>query len=391
MQNRQYYLHPYQTEYSTEVITSNGVEGQYHVVLANTVFYPEGGGQPADRGLINDIPVLHVYETADQQIVHILPQDPGQGEVLCRLDWQRRFYHMQHHTGQHLLSAVFYRKYNVQTMGFHLSEQYATLDLDIAVLTPELLTAAEQEVNRLVQQNLPVKIYFISAAECQQHALLRKQPQVDSDIRIVEIDNYDAVPCCGTHVANTGEIGLIKVIKTEKVRGMTRLYYRCGQEAYRDYQFKHDLVTNLANIFSSSDQDVLDRVMAELERKSELERELKNVKQQLFRYEANGLVAQAKGRVIIHYLDADADIDSAQILIKEILALGHFLVLVSVGNRVFLSHNLEDDLDCGALVKTHASEYGGRGGGKKDFAQVFFPSHDLLQQFVSSVETGVEK
>jgi len=392
MQNRQYYLNPYQTEYSTRIISAQPADGRYHVVLANTIFYPEGGGQPADSGTINGIPVLHVYETADHEVVHVLPQDPGTGQVVCQLDWPRRLYHMQHHTGQHLLSAVFYRIYDIQTVGFHLSTEYATVDLDTAALSPELLTAAELAINQLVQQNLAVKSYFITAAESMNPHLLRKLPQVDTDIRIVEIDGFDAVPCCGTHVTRTGDVGIVKVIKTERIRGLTRLYYRCGREALKDYQFKHDLVANLASLFSSSDHDVLDRVKAELERKSELERELKKARQLLLKHQAEQLVRQAAGNVLVHHLDPSAGVDSAPVLIHEILALGCFLVLAAVENRLFLAHNLEEeDLDCAALVKAFAPELGGRGGGRKDFAQVYFASSEQLEAFVARVRAVLDK
>lgn len=392
LQNRQYYRYPYQREYSTRIISSTAEGSEYHVVLANTIFYPEGGGQPADSGTINEIPILDVFETPDHRIVHVLPQDPGRGDALCKLDWPRRFYHMQHHTGQHLLSAVFFRVYSVQTAGFHLADDYATVDLDTASLSPELLKASELEVNKLVQQNLAVKSYFITAAECSEHSLLRKAPQVDSDIRIIEIDGFDAVPCCGTHVSHTGEVGMVKVIKTQRIRGLTRLYYRCGQEAFKDYQFKHDVITSLAVKFSSSDHDVLDRVNGELERKSELERELKKLRHKLLQVEAHQLAGRAAGRLVVHCLPADFGIDSAPVLINEILSLGCYLVLIAVENRLFLAHNLQDsDLDCAGFVKELAPLFDGRGGGKKDFAQVYFPSADKLEGFVSAVAAMLDK
>ncbi|HKM18390.1 MAG: alanyl-tRNA editing protein [Firmicutes bacterium] len=386
MQNRQYYLDPYQAEYRTEVTELGLADGHYQVILANTIFYPEGGGQPTDKGFINGIPVLHVYENSDQQVIHVLPEDPGFGRAVCVLDWQQRFYHMQHHTGQHLLSAVFYRKYGIQTMGFHLSEKYSTMDIETGALAKEQLMVAEQEVNHLIQQNLAVKSYFVPTTEAERMTLLRKPPQVDSDIRIVEIESFDAVPCCGTHVANTGEVGIVKVVKTERVRGMTRLYYRCGLEAFKDYQFKHDLVIGLANAFSNSEQDVLARVTAELEQKAELERELRRIKQQLLGYLAHELVAQAQGRLIVHHLDADQGLDAAPLLINEIFSRGRFLVLAAVGSRLFLSHNLEGGkLDLNDLVKKYGAEYGGRGGGKSDFAQVYFPSMGQLEAFIARI------
>lgn len=386
MQNRQYYLNPYQTVFQAKVTASEKSGDQYHIVLDNTIFYPEGGGQPSDSGFVDEIPVIDVYEQ-DGLVYHVLPELPKSNLVECRIDWQRRFYHMQHHTGQHLLSAIFFREFGYQTWGFHLSEDYSTLDITASDLPDELVKDAEIKVNRLIQADKSIKTYFISESVNQGTNLLRKEPQVDSSIRIVEISDYDAVPCCGTHLSTTGQVGLIKIMKTEKIRGMTRIYYRCGEAAFRDYQDKFETVAKLALMFSSSDQDVLARVTGELERKRELEQNYKTIKQQFLAYKAAEIVSQTESQLLVHHLGHHEDIDTAQSLAREILALGSFFVLITVGNRVLLSHNLNAEINCGLIVKNHGLPLGGRGGGKKDFAQVYFPSQTELDAFITTVKT----
>lgn len=386
MQNRQYYLNPYQVDYQTRVVSAAKIQDNYHVVLENTIFYPEGGGQPADTGFIENIPVLDVYE--QQGVVyHVLPTAPQNNPVNCRIDWDRRFYHMQHHTGQHLLSAAFFREFGWQTWGFHLSDEYSTLDITAGELPSAIIREAELKINRLIQADKAINTYFITDLAEVDPKLLRKEPQVNSEIRIVEIAGYDAVPCCGTHLSSTGQVGLLKIMKTEKIRNMTRIYYRCGERALIDYQDKFDAVSKLALMFSSAEQDVLERVAAELEAKRTAEQELKKVKQQLLAYLAEDLTKQSNGSIIVHHLDSGEEPETAQLLIREVLALGNYLVLAEVNNRVFLSHNLTSDLNCGEIVKEYGIPLGGKGGGKKDFAQIFFADRAKLQEFITVVKS----
>jgi len=381
LQNRQYYLDPYLKEYRTRVISSRELNGKYHVVLENTIFYPEGGGQPADRGLINQIPVEDVYEQ-DSQVVHVLAEPLHNTEVVCLLDWDRRFYHMQHHTGQHVISAVFYRLHQLQTCGFHLADEYSTVDIAAPDLSEDFLNNVELEINQLIQQDVAIKSFFTSKDQLSQ-LQLRKIPQVDSNIRIVEIDSFDAVPCCGTHLSSTGQVGLIKIMKVEKHRDFVRLYYRCGNRAFADYQGKHAIVTYLANLFSSADYDVLNRVNAALDDKRQLEQKYKNLKRTLLQFQALDLVRDTSGKTIVHRLCDDEDATNVQFLINTILALGHYFIVICVSNRVFLAHNLDTELDCGKLAIEASNRFGGRGGGKKEFAQVFFPTQEQLEQFIN--------
>ncbi len=386
MQTRKYYTRPYLTEYTTKLVSKTEINGQYHVVLKNTIFYPEGGGQPADNGFLNDIPVLDVYEK-DNQVFHILPQPITTAVVNCKINWERRFYHMQHHSGQHVMSAIFYRHYNYQTHGFHLGADYSTIDIATESNSTDFLTEAEEKINQLVQSNLPIKTYFVSETD-QLDLNLRKEPQVETDdIRLVAIEGVDAVPCCGTHLKRTGEIGLIKIIKTEKQKKLTRIYYRCGQAALKDYQLKHNTITKLAQLFSSADHHVFERVTAELDHKKQLENQIYKVQQQLFSYTAQELVNQADQGLILAPLEGEANLDLAQILIKEIHAITKALVLVIMENRIFLAQNLDSQLDCNDLIAKYGRPIGGRGGGRADFAQVYFPTQLKIEEFIAEIKS----
>lgn len=384
LQNRQYYLEPYQKEFTTNLKSSTMINDQYHVVLENTIFYPEGGGQPADTGLINDVKVLDVYEQ-DGIIYHICESEIQSQIVNCRIDWQRRHNHMQYHTGQHILSAIFYRHFNYQTCGFHLGSDYSTIDIDAERLTEEEILKAEQLVNDLIQKNVAITSYFINRDETNKFDL-RKQPQTATDIRIVELADFDSVPCCGTHLQNTGEVGLLKIIKAEKNKSLTRIYYHCGMKAFLDYQAKHNMIATIAEAFSTSESEVLNRVTTELNRKRELEQDYIQLQKQLMFYEAQDLISKNETNIIVTALEDHDSFDQAQNLANAILAQGNYLAMISVGQRLLITHNLETGLDCGQIIKEHGSKFGGRGGGGASFGQVYFPTKDQMDLFKNKLK-----
>lgn len=384
MQNRQYFIDPYLKEYSTKLVSSTKIDGKHHAVLANTIFYPEGGGQPGDLGYLNDTKVIDVYEQ-NGVIYHVCENEIKAPIVVCKLDWQRRFEHMQYHTGQHILSAILYRHFNYQTCSFHLGTNYSTIDIDTKKLTPKEIDEVENFVNNLIQDNVLIKSYFINPEEPTQLDL-RKQPQDLEDIRIVEITNFDSAPCCGTHLKTSGEVGLLKIIKTEKHKYLTRIYYHCGMKAFSEFQEKHKTITTLARLFSTSESGVLDRVTAELESKKELEHNYKKLQKQVFNLKAQSLVKKTKNNLIETTLDDQDSFDDAQHLADEILAQGPFTVIISVGNRLLITHNNKSGLHCGNLIKQFVQDFDGRGGGNASFGQVFFPSKNKMDQFIGQIK-----
>ncbi len=227
------------------------VNGQPAVILDRTAFYPEGGGQPSDRGALNRVEVVDVQtREADDEVLHILSAPLAEAAVTGVVDHTRRFDLMQQHTGQHILSQAFVHTASAETVSFHLnpdpSEGALTIDLSQAALTPAQIDRAEDFANTIVYENRPVIARFVDDEELQ--ALpLRKPPQVDRAIRIVEIQGFDWSACGGTHVARTGEVGVIKIVKVEKRGAETRVEFRCGQRALLDYRRKHQLISQAAS------------------------------------------------------------------------------------------------------------------------------------------------
>ncbi len=376
--NRTYYTDPFCTELRTTVTEVWPSDGKYHVILDDTIFYPTGGGQPNDLGTIAGVSVLDVFEK-DGQVVHVIDQPLTAELVELKLDWDRRFFHMQHHTGQHLLSAEFANTYGWETKGFHLGENYTTIDITTPELNADTIRQVEEAVNQLIYQDLEIKDYLVTSEEAARLPV-RKAPTVDENIRIVEIDGFDYSPCGGTHLKTTGQIGVLKIIKAEKYKGMTRVYFLCGLKALADYQEKHNIVQELGSELSVTAAEIVERVRNESAARRELEDQLKEIQSKLWEYQAEELTAEAKGAVVFHTIDGDS-MEEAQAMARFITSKGSFFAVIQAGNRLVLAHSLGSELHCGNLVKEHAVPLGGRGGGSAKQAQVFFQDSSNLQQF----------
>ena len=220
------YLDKFKAEVTGVAARKNGWE----ISLSRTAFYPESGGQPADQGWINDVRVVNVLDTAEGP-VHIAAAENlsvGQ-EVQCRIDWDRRFDFMQHHTGQHILSQAFLETSGAETVSFHLSSDSATIDLSVESLSEEKIQEAEARANSAVTKNLEISVYQINS-ENQKDLPIRKPSTRQGAVRIVEIGKWDYSPCGGTHCRFTGEVGLIKVTRLERIRKQLRIHFSCGDD-----------------------------------------------------------------------------------------------------------------------------------------------------------------
>lgn len=373
-----YYTQPYLQELETHVLSQHQEGGQYLVVLAETIFYPTGGGQPHDLGTINDLPLLDVFEQ-DGIIYHVLPAPLESNVAKAVLDWPRRFDHMQQHSGQHLLSAVFQDEFAYRTESFHLGAEYCSIDISTPQLSQDEQNLVEKRVNELILQNLPVTTYTLQPEDFGR-VPLRKIPDREGPLRIVEIQNYDYSPCSGTHVERTGQIGLLKIIKTEKYKGMTRVYFLCGGRALADYGWKHQVCTNLVGLLAVPEAGLEERIKSELERKRELERQLEELRSELMDFRAKELVRAGTGPYFLEL--PGASVEEAQKLSRAILNLTQAVVAVNLGDRLVLAHNLPDGPALGQLIKEKAPSFGGLGGGSPTAAQVFFPDPAQLQCFL---------
>ncbi|MEK4109516.1 alanyl-tRNA synthetase [Paenibacillus sp. DS2363] len=376
MTQKIYYDSAYTREWHTTITGRVDKEDGVYVTLAETAFYPHGGGQPCDLGQIAGIAVLDV-NIEDGEVWHKLERTPEETEVHCEIDWERRFDHMQQHTGQHLLSAITLKLTEAMTLSFHLGTEYDTIDVAAAELGANQLTAIEQEVNRQIYRNARINTSWVTAEEAAQLPLV-KQPTVTEDIRIVEIEGVEYNACGGTHVSATGEIGIIKLLKTEKVKGGTRIYFKCGTRALNEFTSTQNVLNSIMVKLKTSKDELLERIeKMELEQK-QLQTELNAVKTTNDAYYAEELLAARQGLVIAQVFE-DKSLKDMQSLATKLTADHEGLVLfasISEAKVVLAQNGQPPEWACGPFFKGNLGAYQGKGGGSEKMAQAGFASSE---------------
>ena len=388
MTEKLFYKDPYICEAQCEVENIIEKEGKFHVALKTTPFYPEGGGQPSDLGFIDNIRVEYVYEE-DENIYHVMSEKPTNNLVECKVDYERRVDHIQQHSGEHLMSAAFFKLFNVSHSGFHLGEEYVTIDMNMKDITEAMLESAENEANSYVFRNEPVKTYNLTKEEALKLPL-RKEIKAEGIIRMVQMgENIDYSACCGTQVNRTGEVGIIKIIKGEKYKGMTRVYIKCGWRALKDYASKHAYITELARGFSVEDSEVINKVKSQNEEIAALKKQVSNLYGKIASSEAEVLIEKSDSKFIIgEYMEESFDfLEKIYEYLKE---KDYILILTSIKDkRLLLAHNGTFDFQCGKLFKEKLKEFNGRGGGNPKRAQANFADEASLRSFVNYLKENL--
>ena len=245
---RLYYENAYRAEFEATLLQVTEYEGKPAVLLDATCFYPTSGGQPHDLGTLNGVQIVDVVE-AGEDILHLLATPLAPGPVRGIIDWNRRFDHMQQHSGQHILSQAFERELQADTVSFHLGNASSTIDVTLGSLDWDLAARIEELTNRIVFEDRPVTVREYSAAEVGALAL-RKAPIDKGIIRVVTVQDFDVCACGGTHVRATGEVGCIHIRGWERRRGQVRVEFLCGWRALHDYRTENVTCQDLANRFS---------------------------------------------------------------------------------------------------------------------------------------------
>jgi alanyl-tRNA synthetase len=222
-------------------------DGRWAVILDRTYFYPTGGGQEHDTGWLGEGRVVEVYKQGEPAlVVHVIDRQLPEGNCLARIDAERRLRHRQHHTAQHLLTQCFLRLYDLETLSANINGYTpSTLDLPAAELSVDQLDQAELLANRVVFEDRLVRAQFVDPAELERLAL-RRQPKVSQNIRLVEIEDFDATPCGGTHCNSTGQIGLLKILRSERMAERLRIHFIAGLQALEMFRQSYATLTSLA-------------------------------------------------------------------------------------------------------------------------------------------------
>jgi alanyl-tRNA synthetase len=374
MTNRIYYTEPYRTSFDATVALCEVTADGGHVVLDRTAFYPTSGGQPHDTGTLGGRRVLDVSDLDDGTVLHVVDGPLAVGaEVHGEIDWLRRFEHMQQHTGQHVLSAVFDRRSNARTESFHLGAAASTIDLAREV-TPAEIAAVEDEANRLVWEDRAVTIRFVTAEEAT--ALpLRKPPARDGSLRLIEIEDVDLSACGGTHVSRTGGIGIIAVSGWEKFRGGTRVEFLCGVRVLRRFRLLRDAFQSALRHLSVAPEELaaaVERLQAE---NKTIARDLRSVQERLAVHEGHALAARGvrvgSRLIVVEALDGWDAVTLKSMAMAAAQEPGAAVVLFSATSPalVVAARHPDAGVDASAILKALVARFGGKGGGKPDLAQ----------------------
>jgi alanyl-tRNA synthetase len=362
-----YEREPFLRSLETGVVRAGEERGRPFLVLAHTILYPEGGGQPADRGWIGRVPVEDV-RTVDGEVRHYLAGAAPTGRVLVEVDWPRRFDHMQQHTGQHLLTAMAEQRFGWHTTAFHLGEQLSDIELDTPKIAPDQIAQLEDAVAAEVRAARPVTARRVSPEE---YAALpvrtRGLPEgFAGDIRLVEIAGIDLNTCGGTHVRSTAEIEGVKLLGTEGMRGGTRLFYVAGTRLRRLLGAHHERSAKLRQLVGTSDEELPSGVSAKLDQLKEAQRAVKGLEEELAVACARALAAGPDPVVHAHW--AERDLPFLQRVAREVGRLAPARVaLLTAGEgdqgAFVLCAGEGATIDMAAAGRKVAEILGGRGGG----------------------------
>ena len=361
-------------ECTATVLACEEKDGKFLVELDRTVIFPEGGGQLSDRGKINDVNVLHVSEK-EGRIFHECDQPVEVGaQVTVTLDWAVRLDRMQQHCGEHILSFVCWKLFDSQNIGFHMNENFVTVDLDKA-LTEEELLQVEQATNAIIWENRPINVLNLESEEAAKLPMRKFNANLKGILRIVAVEGADVCTCCGTHPPFTGMVGCMKIIRAERRKQGQRLEILCGARAMADYAKKNDILHNLATNLSSKVDEVPERFAKMKEEISNLTEVVKEKTAKLLDIELQetlaGAEVRADGAKLLHLVLDDAK--NGKNLMPKLGALENVVsvVLAVQPERIsyFVALGKHTAGDCRAYIKLLNDTFGGRGGGKPDGAQ----------------------
>jgi alanyl-tRNA synthetase len=371
---RLYYTDSYLAEFDATILRVEPHGDHRAAILDRTAFYPTSGGQPFDIGQLGSATVIDVVEGDDGVIRHVIGGDlePG-GPVHGTIDWDRRFEHMQQHTGQHVLSAAFDRVAGARTESFHLGSVSSTIDLN-RTLSASDIERAEDAANRIVWEDHPVTVRFASAEEAA--ALpLRKESLRMGTLRLIEVPGFDISACGGTHVNRTGAIGTIVVASSERFRGGTRVEFLCGARAVRVYRALRDAMAasvRLVSVLPSELPEGIERLQAEAK---ELRRQIKDLQSRLAGFEGAALADTVQSYGNVRGVVAAVE-GTDQAALKALAAMitsrnAHVAALFSAPgpSAAVIARGADSTVDCAALLKKVIERFGGKGGGRPDLAQ----------------------
>jgi alanyl-tRNA synthetase len=369
------------SKFDAQVVETLEFNARQAVVLDQTAFYPEGGGQPCDFGVLNGLAVEDVQADKDGRVLHFLANGStlkAGDNVAGEINWQRRREMMQQHTGQHIISQAFFQLYGAETRGFRINDRLTEIDLTLELQPEEIeqaIACAEELANNIIFDNREIRVHEVTIEEAARLPL-RKESFIADCIRVIEIDGFDWSPCGGTHANRTGEVGLIAVRRWERAKKMTRLHFVCGVRALNDYRLANKSAEAVALKLTVGREEIESSVVRLLDDNKRLSRRVRELSELAAKVEAADLLAATSpvGDLrIVEHVFADRDFEEAKLIAHRLVDGDGVVALLAVREaemvRLVFARSANVSADMNALMKAACEKLGGRGGGKPDFAQ----------------------
>ena len=371
-----FYIDSYIKNFTAEIAEVKEVDDKFHVLLNKTAFFPGGGGQYCDLGIIDNINVLDVYEENDK-IYHVLEKKPNRiHKVKCEIDWDRREYGMQHHFGQHIISACFNNEYKAKTVGFHLGKDFSTVDIE-GFFKEEDILKIEKMCNEIIRENITVEFLNITKKEAKKLKIKEDLSKLGDNIRVVKIDDIDMNLCCGVHMKNTLDLRVIKIKKFEKYKKATRIEFLCGTKAIEEMLKRENYLNKICKLLSSNEEDAYKSIENLNNKLNEVNKENRRLEEIISNYEVKEMIESAEKinnmNVIVKVYE-NKTMNYMNKIANKIIEKENNIGLFALKNddRLNLlfacSKNLEK-MDMNILLKDSIKLIDGKGGGSKVLAQ----------------------
>ena len=366
MTEKLFYEDSHMITFSAVVQACEKVGDYYEAVLNRTAFFPEGGGQYADTGLIDGVKVLDAHER-EGVIYHKVENELSVGkQVEGTIDWAERFLKMQHHSGEHIVSGLVNAIYGYDNVGFHMGKDAVTMDFN-GVLTKEQLKEIEHKANEAVVKNLDIQVLYPSKEELAE-IHYRSKIEIEGQVRIVVIPGYDTCACCAPHVNKTGEIGLIKLIGVQNYKGGVRVSMLCGFRAIADYEAKSESTKSISVMLSAKEEEIATEVAKLKEELASQKAKVAEMQSKLLNYKVQEI---PKDEPLVILFEKELSGDAPRELVNRLLEKGTKVGVVFAETEVNQYRYVIGSkmMDVRPFAKMLNEKFSGRGGGKPEMVQ----------------------
>jgi alanyl-tRNA synthetase len=397
---KNFYDHTSDVPVTAEILEIRTLQDKAAIILDKTIFYPEGGGQPSDRGTINTIPLLDVQEI-DDEILHFVSSDDARnlslGKVELILDAKRRRDLSAQHTGQHILSGMIFRMLDAPTVSMHMGDETCTIDVNKAGITLEDLYPVEDKVQDIIEEDCPITIHLCPPEDIHQFNLRRLPPQNEEIIRIVQIGEYESTPCCGTHLSSSGKVGMFRVIGAERYKGMTRITFIAGRRVFKESRILRFQAEGISHLLNAPALEIFPAAQTFVQKAENVERSFNLKNTELAQYKAaqiladEGLKNSTDNTRILKKIFSDISQDEVFLIAKAVQKkCGCILVFASSQDKKFSVLASQKGIDVRPLFKKLMEDFGGQGGGGPLFFQGSFSDKNVLENFFNAIPERLE-